>query len=76
MRSALRDVFFPRCWKKRCGVSFLLLYRDVDEARAKASANDQTLSTYAVEAVKSYLKDIQMDKQSHKAIDARRKESV
>ena len=48
----------------------------IDEARAKASANDQTLSTYAVEAVKSYLKDIQMDKQSHKAIDARRKESV
>lgn len=29
----------------------------IDEARAKASANDQTLSTYAVEAVKAYLKE-------------------
>ena len=42
MRSALRDAFFPLCWKKRCGVSFLLLYRCVDEARAKDAGQIRT----------------------------------
>ena len=42
MRSARRGAFFPLGRKKRCVVSFLLSYRDVDEARAKDDGQIRT----------------------------------
>ena len=42
MRSALRGSFFRLGRKNRCGFSFLLLYRDVNEARAKGAGQIRT----------------------------------